>query len=336
MKKRILLFLFSLAAAGSGVRASGSPDLAELARRIRHSPQDTAAWQELQNWFDTTSLWPERLGVAVDQVLHSISPEGNGLLRAELLRHRGVASMDAGDFQQSSDRLLEALRLFEALGDARGTANVYVNLGALNYHLNQLAESVRYWERAAAFFEKHGPASRLGLVYSNIGAAFNELEKLDSAEMYHRRALDIHQRNRDLKGMARAWNNLGVTFEYAEKYGQSLACYRLARALCDSLHDVGGVVRAMLNGATILEYQGKLSAALSEIQAALQLMPQSRDKVLYRSRKPAVRPDGCSICGTRRGCCPGFPPRCRWPAGRCVWIRRRKRPAPVRGKPGMP
>lgn len=177
---------------------------------------------------------------------------------------------------------MEAIRLYEVLSDARGVANVQVNLGTLNYHLSQLDEAVRYWGQAALFFERHGPASRLGLVYSNIGSAFSEMEKLDSAEIYHRRALHIHEKNKDAKGMAKALNNLGVTFEYSSRYDEALSCYRKARVLCDSLHDLAGSIRAMLNGATILEYQQKYTEALKANLQALVLMPKCRDKALYR------------------------------------------------------
>ena len=177
---------------------------------------------------------------------------------------------------------MEAIRLYEALSDARGVANVQVNLGALNYHLSQLAEAIRYWEQAALFFEQQGPTARLGVVYSNIGSAFSEMERLDSAEIYHLRALHIHEQNRDAKGMAKAWNNLGVTCEYKEHYDQALSCYRKARVLCDSLHDLAGSIRAMLNGATILEYQHNFTEALEANRQALTLMPQCPEKSLYR------------------------------------------------------
>lgn len=177
---------------------------------------------------------------------------------------------------------MEAIRLFEALSDTKGTANVQVNLGALNYHLSQLEEAIRYWQQAVLYFERHGPSSRLGVVYSNIGSAYSELEKLDSAEVYHRHALHIHEKNKDARGISKALNNLGVTYEYGERYDLALACYRKARIICDSLHDLAGSVRATLNGATILEYQLKFSEALNANLQALAQMPRCPEKALYR------------------------------------------------------
>lgn len=236
----------------------------------------------MQTWFDTTTLSLQGLGALLERTLHSIPPENDGRLRAELMRRSGIAGMDGGEYRHSAGQLMEAIRLFEVLSDARGVANVQVNLGALNYHLSQLAEAVRYWQQAALFFERHGPDARLGVVYSNIGSAFSEMEKLDSAEIYHLRALHIHEKDKDAKGMAKALNNLGVTYEYGERYEQALSCYRKARALCDSLHDLAGSIRAMLNGATILEYQQKNSEALNANLQALALMPRCREKALYR------------------------------------------------------
>ncbi|MBV6442415.1 MAG: tetratricopeptide repeat protein [Haliscomenobacteraceae bacterium CHB4] len=282
VKKQIFLLLFAIGTGACDGIAQPAIVFNNLVQQIRQHPADTAAWSALQTWFDTTALPPRELSTALEHTLRAIPLETDGRLRAELLRQSGISYMDAGDFQQSSERLMEAIRLFEALSDARGTANVQVNLGALNYHLSQLEESIRFWRQAALFFERNGPAARLGLVYSNIGSAFSELEQLDSAETYHRRALRIHEQNKDTEGMSKAWNNLGVTFEYRERYSEALACYRKARALCDSLHDLTGSIRAMLNEATILEYQQKYSEALDANLRALAMMPQCREKALYR------------------------------------------------------
>lgn len=282
VKKQLLLLFFAFYFVPSGTFALSPPTLADLVQKIHQNPGDTAAWSAMQTWFDTTTLSPQGLSGLLEHTLRSIPPENDGRLRAELMRQNGIAFMDAGDYQQSSSQLMEAIRLFEALSDARGVANVQVNLGALNYHLSQLAEAIRYWQQAALFFERYGPSARLGVVYSNIGSAFSEMEKLDSAEIYHLRALHIHEKNNDAKGRSKALNNLGVTYEYSERYDQAFSCYLKARFLCDSLHDLAGSVRAMVNGATILEYQHKYAEALETNLQALALMPQCREKALYR------------------------------------------------------
>ena len=262
--------------------ALSPPTLAELVRHIQRNPTDTVSWSAMRTWFDTTTLSTPRRAALLEQTLHSISPENDGRLRAELMRQSGIANMDAGDFQKSAGHLMQALRLYEALVDARGVANTQVNFGALNYHLSQLEEAVRYWKQAIPFFERYGPTARLGMVYSNIGSAFSEMEKLDSAKIYHLRALHLHEQNKDAKGMAAAWNNLGVTYEYGEHFDQALSCYRKAKLIYDSIYNLAGSVRAILNGATILEYQQKFTEALAANQQALALMPQCPEKGLYR------------------------------------------------------
>lgn len=281
MKKRLLLLL-ALLPALAGIFARQPSELANLIGKIQYTPADTAAWSALQSWFDTTSLSPEQLGVELERSLKAVPEENNSRLRAELLRQSGISNMDQGDYQQSSEQLMQAIRLFESTGDARGVANTRVNLGALNYYLSQFEAAIRFWQQAAVFFEKQGPPARLGKVYSNIGSVFSETNQLDSAENYHRRALHIHEQLNNPGGMAQAWNNLGVTLEYAKRFTESLQCYQKARTLCDSINDQAGAIRAMLNGATILEYQHQYAAALAANQEALQRLAQCSEKALYR------------------------------------------------------
>lgn len=281
MKKQFLLFL-ALLPAFTGIFARQPSVLSALLNKIQYAPADTAAWSALHTWFDTTAMPAEQLRLELEKSLETIPLENNSRLRAELLRQSGISSMDRGEYQQSSEQLMQAIRLFESVGDARGMANTQVNLGALNYYLNQFDAAIRYWKQAAGFFEKHGPPAWLGKVYSNIGSVFSETNRLDSAESYHRRALRIHKQSHNPGGMAQAWNNLGVTLEYAKRFTESLDCYRKARALCDSIGDPAGAIRAMLNGATILEYQHQYSDALAANQEALERLKQCREKALYR------------------------------------------------------
>ncbi len=281
MKKTILLFL-ALCLGFTALFARKPSSLSELLVKIQYAPADTAAWSALQAWFDTTSLSPEQLSVELEQSLKAITVENSPRLRAELLRQSGISCMDQGNYQQSSEQLMQAIRLFESAGDERGEANTRANLGALNYYLNQFDAAIRFWKQAANFFEKQGPPAWLGKVYSNIGSVFSETNQLDSAESYHRRALRIHEQANNPGGMAQAWNNLGVTMEYAKRFRESLDCYRKARALCDSIGDQAGAIRAVLNGATILEYQHQYKEALEANQQALARLSQSREKALYR------------------------------------------------------
>lgn len=233
-------------------------------------------------WFDTTSLSAQQLKTELEQSLKAVPAGSNNRLHAELLRQCGISNMDLGDYKQSSGQLMQAIRLFESAGDVRGVANTRVNLGALNYYLNQFDAAVRYWEQAVVYFEKHGPPVRLGKVYSNLGSVFSEMNRLDSAEVYHRKALRLHEQAGSYQGMAQAWNNLGVTFEYAKRFDQALGCFRQARMYSDSAGDPTGAIRALLNGAAILEYQRSFSAALSANEEALNLLAKNNEKVLYR------------------------------------------------------
>lgn len=250
--------------------------------QLRNSPGDTAAWQQLKTWYDTTSLSPTALGKFTQQALDQLAPGKNPRLEGELWRQLGISYLDQHEFKRSSDCLLRAMQMADARADAAAIADVQVNLGSLNYHLQQMPTALDYWKKALVFYEKNGPPDRTGRVLANLGAGFSEVNQYDSAHIYHRRALSIHQRSQHGKGMANAWNNLGVTFEYQENYPEAIRCYEKARALNDSLGETGDVVRADLNIAAAMEMMGHLEQAWAMNQQALQTIKTLDDYSFYR------------------------------------------------------
>ncbi|HNM23887.1 MAG TPA: adenylate/guanylate cyclase domain-containing protein [Saprospiraceae bacterium] len=279
-KKQFLPLLLSLLFA-CPVAVFAQSRLDEVVTRLNNAPADTAAWSALHNWFDTTGLAPQLLSAQLDRWLATV-PEDNPRLRAELYRQAGIVRMDLGEFQPSTDYLLQAMRLFEAQSDAFGIALTRVNFGSVNYYLNQYKEAIDYWQQAAGYFAQKGPFTRLALAYSNIGSAYAEMSRLDSAEAYHRRAMQISEQQRDLKGLARAWNNLGVTYEYRKKYDDALRCYAQALQLSEKMSDQAGSVRAILNAAAVLTYQSRFDEALAANQEAIERLKGCREKSLYR------------------------------------------------------
>ncbi|MFN8303221.1 MAG: adenylate/guanylate cyclase domain-containing protein [Saprospiraceae bacterium] len=279
-KKQFLPLLLSLLFA-CPVAVFAQSRLDEVVTRLNNAPADTAAWSALHNWFDTTGLAPQLLSAQLDRWLATV-PEDNPRLRAELYRQAGIVRMDLGEFQPSTDYLLQAMRLFEAQSDAFGIALTRVNFGSVNYYLNQYKEAIDYWQQAAGYFAQKGPFTRLALAYSNIGSAYAEMSRLDSAEAYHRRAMQISEQQRDLKGLARAWNNLGVTYEYRKKYDDALRCYAQALQLSEKMSDQAGSVRAILNAAAVLTCQSRFDEALAANQEAIERLKGCREKSLYR------------------------------------------------------
>ncbi len=272
-----LLILFFLS-----IQLAAENPLPRWFTQLRNSPGDTAAWQQLKTWYDTTSLSPTALGKFTQQALDQLAPGKNPRLEGELWRQLGISYLDQHEFKRSSDCLLRAMQMADARADAAAIADVQVNLGSLNYHLQQMPTALDYWKKALVFYEKNGPPDRTGRVLANLGAGFSEVNQYDSAHIYHRRALSIHQRSQHGKGMANAWNNLGVTFEYQENYPEAIRCYEKARALNDSLGETGDVVRADLNIAAAMEMMGHLEQAWAMNQQALQTIKTLDDYSFYR------------------------------------------------------
>ena len=100
----------------------------------------------------------------------------------------GILYMNAGDYKNAYNSLLDGLRMAEECGDTVVTPKLYNNIG------NILLLLPRVRDGQGLLCPRPVPLPRPGMAdgyYNNLGLAMSELGKLDSASACFRKALDI-------------------------------------------------------------------------------------------------------------------------------------------------
>jgi non-specific serine/threonine protein kinase len=210
--------------------------------------------------------WLERL-LAVEADRYST------VERAKALSAAGVLSYLQSDYPVAKSRLEEALEIWRALEDVRGTAFALTFLGRVAQQLGE-ARAAELGEESVALFREHGDKWGLALSLDFLGEVARERGDHARAEDLHRESMALYLEVGHSWGVALELSHFGHVALHAGDY--ATARHRLEEALeiqrtvgdkwmlAWTLHNLGDVVRA----------QGEHDHAASLYDESLQLFEE--------------------------------------------------------------
>jgi predicted ATPase/class 3 adenylate cyclase len=213
--------------------------------------------------------------------------EGRAWLAAVLARSdelpdsvRAKALWAAGEITENTADMgvlfEESLRLFRALGDKAGIANVVGDLGELAQMCGDYAQARAYYDEKLALGrelgDRHHETSGL---HSLASLAMEEGDDRRAAALYQE-ALPLLRENPF--GVARALDGLGMIAQRRGAYDQAAAHYAEALALLRELEQSGHTVRPLIHLAELALQQGDLEGATAHYAECLELVVEQGDR----------------------------------------------------------
>jgi predicted ATPase/transcriptional regulator with XRE-family HTH domain len=171
----------------------------------------------------------------------------------------------------------ESLRLFRALGDKVGIANVVGDLGELAQVCGDYAQARAYYDEKLALGrelgDRHHETSGL---HSLASLAMDEGDDRRAAALYQE-ALAINRTRENPFGVARALDGLGIVAQRRGAYDQAAAHYAEALALLRELEQSGHTARPLIHLAELALQQGDLEGATAHYAECLELVVEQGD-----------------------------------------------------------
>ena len=193
--------------------------------------------------------------------------------RAKALSAAGVLSYLQSDYAVAKYRLEEALEIWRALEDVRGTAFALTFLGRVAQQLGD-ARAADFGEESVALFREHGDKWGLALSLDFLGEVARERGDHARAEELHRESMALYLEVGHSWGVALELSHFGHVALHAGDYTTARRrleeAIEIQRAVGDkwmlawSLHNLGDVVRA----------QGEHEHAASLYDESLQLFDE--------------------------------------------------------------
>ena len=198
---------------------------------------------------------------------------------ATTLNNIGLVYSDLGEKQQALDYYKQALTLFQAVADRKGEAATLNNIGGIYFDLEEKQQSLDYHNQALLLIQAMGDQTEEATILNNIGRIYDDLGEKQKALNHYNQALLLSQTVSNRKQEAITLNNLGwIYFDLGEKQ-KALDYYNQALPLTQAVGDRKTEAINLSNIALTKSSLGNLTEAITDIQAAIEIVEDLRSKI---------------------------------------------------------
>ncbi len=138
---------------------------------------------------------------------------------------------ETSDHAASARAARSALALFQQVGDRRGEAQSWHDLGLAAYRQGDYRAARDYYQAALALRQEIGDHAGEAASLNHLGNLMRQVGEFATARAYHEQALALHRANGDRVGEAESLRSLGVLNAMTGNYMEAQACYEQGLAL---------------------------------------------------------------------------------------------------------
>ncbi|EKU96289.1 hypothetical protein Lepto7375DRAFT_0278 [Leptolyngbya sp. PCC 7375] len=187
---------------------------------------------------------------------------------ANRLRDRGIASFQAGQWQESIDDWKQALGLYQSMGNQVSASKLLINIGLAYRKQNNYSEALRYFEQGLRVNRELDNQDGETAALTHMGVVYDLLSQYSLALQFHRQSLELARRIDSPIREFRALGNLGIVYKKLGDYGAALDAYEQSLLLVRDADDP-------VNEARVLNNIGQVHRYLKNYDNALQAFAQS-------------------------------------------------------------
>ena len=201
---RILLFLFLVYLGLSGLNAQNKQTVDSINKIYVQGfniPQDSIVAIFLKNLQDAKDI-------------------GYELGRAGAYSQLGLAYSYQGKYEESTKSVIEAIKIYDKLGQLDKVADFYGELGyGMKYR--DFDKALYYMQKGKTIAEENNFENELKDIYNNYGILKEINKELDSALFYFEKGLQIKLKLNDTIGIPYSWSNLAGVYGLQENFSKS-------------------------------------------------------------------------------------------------------------------
>jgi serine phosphatase RsbU (regulator of sigma subunit)/Tfp pilus assembly protein PilF len=195
-----------------------------------------------------------------------------------LLKLKGVAYVNLGEYQKSAEEYFKALKEAEKQKNQKEVGAIYNNLGVNFWYQKDFKNALKYHLQSLEFRKVLGNQKEIAKSYNNLGMVEVEMGNYKEALEYYTSALQIKDSLGDILGIATGNNNLGIVYERMNKFDAAKQAYEKSLKIFREEGDKRGELVSLNNIAAIYKNQGNNSAALDLAKKAIIIAEELGDK----------------------------------------------------------
>ena len=207
-----------------------------------------------------------------------ISAERYGRELFDLYRGYGIMLYKLGESLKAKEYFKRALAITTKIGDRRGEASCYGNLGTVFTSLGQYDKAEEYLQKALVIATEIGDRREEATDYGNLSTVFLSVGQYDKAEEYLQKALVITTEIGYRGGEALCYGNLGTVFRSLGQYDKAEEYLQKSLVIRTEIGDRGGEASCYGNLSTVFLSVGQYDKAEEYLQKALVITTEIGDR----------------------------------------------------------
>jgi tetratricopeptide (TPR) repeat protein len=192
-------------------------------------------------------------------------------LRARVLNSDGTFARLQGDYQRARDSFRDSHELWQRLNNPARQGLALMNLGILNYYLQEYAVAERQLSTSLELFRGVGNLHWQAMAWTNLGLVARDLGRWEQSLTAFREAAAIFERDGPQDFLAQVTNNIA---EVELLQGQFAVAYAHFQCALEQMRTRTFAVDARLGLGLICEALGDHTAALIHYHAALTIVQE--------------------------------------------------------------
>jgi putative nucleotidyltransferase with HDIG domain len=176
---------------------------------------------------------PAKAGELCNRSYKTATEIGDAVLAAEALNALAGFDFESGSIEAAREKFYRALELGGASAELRGRTEQ--NLGILANIQGALAQALAHYQRSLGAFESIGDDRGCAIAYHNLGMVSADRELWDDADRYFRRSLEIVEAIGDIHLQGLGLLNHAEVHLARQRYEQAQANAEAALAIFDRL-----------------------------------------------------------------------------------------------------
>jgi CHAT domain-containing protein/Tfp pilus assembly protein PilF len=208
-------------------------------------------------------------------------------LQALALTHLGLTEYELRRYAEAENWYLQAIAVWQALGDKQGEGRATNNLGAVFSRQSALHKAKPLYEQALACWRESGDFNGQGRATFNIGTIHQQSGERQQALDWYEAAIGMYQQGGAREPIAGVWNTIGLLyFEMGETqraldfYARVLSFFRAAVERNPDVNRETEISRVLNDLGEVYASMGreKEAEALSHFTQALAIREKTGDK----------------------------------------------------------
>ncbi|MEM9983054.1 MAG: tetratricopeptide repeat protein, partial [Bacteroidota bacterium] len=191
--------------------------------------------------------------------------------------HLGYFHYTASQYEDALIRLLQARKMFLAIKEPLGEAEVLVHTALVYWGIGEYDKAFGLVFDAISLSKQDENSPKVAWYYFTLGSFYSDLKDFELSLQYYDKAISIFEESKDIQGITRCKNGIGNVYESLNNYEEALQAHQetysiqetngFQHGMARSLHDIGNIHFKLNNYKKALSYYEESLQIRKKLQA---------------------------------------------------------------------